>query len=204
MIMINDKVIDLKNYQKPKKSKKMFFLAIFIGAFIGLASWHYFVENIAASDINIPASKNIIFNDKEPIAMTTAQIANEFEKADGKPILLYVYTTWCKICTKNFPVINEMAREFQATDLQVLTLAIDKNIDGATLQSYLGKFGNVYFQPRFLTFKEGFIEFLDKKNINYGNRIPFTVLIARDGEIAAKFTGTKSKNYLRNKIAKTL
>lgn len=204
MIMINDKVIHLNNYKKSQKNRKMFFLAIFIGAFAGLAAWHYFVENVAASDVTIPPSQNISFNNVAPISMTTAQVANEFEKADGKPILLYVYTTWCKICSKNFEVINEIAREFQASDVVVITLAIDRNIDAATLQNYLNSFGIVYFQPRFLSFKEGFIEFLQKKNINYNNRIPFTVLVGRDGEVVTKFTGTKGKNYLRNKIAKQI
>ncbi len=202
--MINDKIIPLENYRKPKKNINMFFLAIFIGAFVGLASWHYFVENVAATDVAITPSQNINFNLIPPISMTTGQIANEFERADGKPILLYVYTTWCKVCTQNFAAINEIAREFQATDLQVLTLAIDRDIDEATLQSYLNSFGKLYFQPRFLSFKEGFIEFLQKKNISYGNRIPFTVLIARDGEVVTKFTGTKGKNYLRNKVIKQL
>lgn len=202
--MINDKVIHLKNFQKPKKSKKMFFLAVFIGAFVGLVAWHYFVENVASSDVAIAQSPNETFNDKSAIAMTTAQIANEFEKADGKPVLLYIYTTWCKICTKNFAAVNEVAREFQATDLKVLAIAIDRNMDEATLKAYLNNFGNLYFQPRFLSFKDGFIEFLEKRDINYNSRIPFTVVLDRNGEIVTKYNGAKNKNFLRNKIAKTL
>ena len=198
--MINDKIINLKNYQKSQKNHKMFFLTIFIGAFSGFVLWHYFVENIAALDVQIPQSQNIVFNDQMPLSMTTAQIADEFEKADGKPVLLYIYTTWCGVCKKHLPIINDISREFQSTDLKVIALSIDREMDGATLQTYLNSYGNIYFQPRFLSFKEGFLEFLKKKEINYKNRIPFTVLIARNGEIVTKFTGNKSKNYLRNKI----
>lgn len=202
--MINDKVISLKKYQKPKKNLKMFFLTIFIGASLGLLVWHYFVENISAVDVKIPQSQNITFNETLPLSMTTAQVANEFEKADGKPILLYIYTTWCKVCTKNFPALNEISREFQNTELQVLTLAIDRDMDAESLQQYLNHFGNIYFQPRFLSFKEGFLEFLQKKDINYNNRIPFTALISRNGDVVVKFTGSKSKNFLRNKIIKEI
>lgn len=202
--MINEKIIHLKKYQKPQKDSKMFFLIIFIAAFVGLASWHYFVENVASVDVKIPQSQNITFNENAPLSMTTAQVANQFEKADGKPILLYIYTTWCKVCVKNFPQINEIAREFQNTELQIITLAIDRDMDAASLQQYLNKYGNIYFQPQYLSFKEGFLEFLQKKNINYSNRIPFTVLISRNGDVVTKFTGSKGKNYLRNKIIKEI
>jgi thiol-disulfide isomerase/thioredoxin len=197
-----NKIINLQNYQKPKKNYKMFFLTIFIGAFAGFALWHYFVENIAALDVSIPPSKNISFSETIPLAMTTSQVADEFEKADGKPVLLYIYTTWCGVCKKNIPVVNEIAREFQSTDLQVITLAIDRGIDEKTLQNYLNGYGDIYFYPRFLSFKEGFIDLLKKKEINYKNRIPFTVLIGRNGEIITKFSGIKSKNYIRNKIVR--
>jgi len=182
----------------------MLFFVMMIGALCGLLSWQYFVENVARLDVKIPQSREIAFNSTTPLAMTTAQIANEFEKNDGKPILFYIYATWCKICSKNFSTINEISREFQNTDLNVITLAIDREMSEQELSDYLNQFGNFYFQPRFLAFKDGFKEFLSKKNIRYSGYIPYTVLMSRDGEIITKFSGTKSQNYLRNKIIKEL
>ncbi len=203
---MNQKIVSFAKYKNSKKQKniKMFFLTIVIGAAIGVLSWNYFVENIANLDVQIPPSQNIIFNQQKPVPMTVAQIANEFENADGKPILLYIYTTWCKVCVKNFPAINETIREFQNTELRVITLAIDRNLDPEHLQRHLDLFGNIYFPPQYLAFKEGFIEFLQKRNIRYDNRIPFTILISKDGEVITKFSGIKKGNYLRNKIIKEL
>lgn len=207
--MSDNKIISIaayKNFRKKKLKKinKMLFLAIVIGAALGVLLWQNFVEATSNLDVQIPQSKNIIFNEQMPIAMTTAQIANEFENADGKTILLYIHTTWCKSCAKNFPIINEIAHEFQNTELKIISVAIDRDLDAAELHSHLSKFGNIYFQPHFLAFKEGFLEFLQKKNIRYNGRIPFTVLISRDGEVITKFSGTKNKNFLRNKIIKEL
>ncbi len=214
---MNKKIISLELYKKSKaktllknlpnklnKIIKMLFFAIVLGSITGLLCWNYFVEDVANLDVKIPQSKNITFNQNSPIAMTTAQVANEFEKADNKPIILYIYTTWCRVCSKNFETINEIAREFQNTDLQIITLAVDRDMNPQDLSNYLNKFGDFYFQPRYLAFKEGFKDFLQKKNINYNNYIPFTVLISRDGEVVTKFSGSKNKNYLRNKIIKEL
>ncbi len=187
-----------------KKSKKMLFLTIIAAAVIGMVLWDYFVEKVAYLDVKILESKNIVFNDTSPIPMTTTQVVNEFEKAEGKPVLLYLYTTWCKICTENFPAINEIAREFQNTELQFIALAIDRDLEPQAFQDYFNKFGDVYFPLRYLAFKEGFSEFLLKRNIRYNRVIPFTVLISRHGEVITKFSGKKNKNYLRNKIIKEL
>lgn len=200
---MNNKIINFPQ-KKSQKNLKMLFLVIVFGALAGMFFWRFFVENVARVDVQIPESKNITFNNSSPISMTTAQVANEFEKSENKPILLYIYTTWCQVCSKNFSVINEISREFQNTELRVITLAIDRNLDGDSLKSYLGQYGEIYFEPRFLAFKDGFIEFLQKQNISYNNRIPFTVLISKDGDVVTKFSGMKSKNYLRNKIIKEL
>lgn len=190
--------------RKVKKINRMFFLVIVVGAALALLIWNLFVDNIADLDVKIPESKNIVFNDYAPIPMTTTQVANQFENWDDKPILLYLYTTWCKICAKNLPAINELAREFQNTDLKIIALAIDRDQVPEQLSAYLNQFGNLYFPPHYLAFKDGFLEFLQKRDIPYNGRIPFTVLISSQGEVVTKFVGIKSKNYLRNKIIREL
>jgi peroxiredoxin len=202
--MNSNKIIFLRKNNIFFKNKKMLFVSIILGVFCGFIAWNFLIENQAALDVKIPQSKNITFNDKDPLAMTTAQVDDQFNNFDDKPILLYIYTTWCSVCGENFETFNEIAREFQETELKVFAIAIDKGLDSEHLNSYLNKFGNLYFQPRYLVFKEGFIDFLRKKNIAYNGRIPFTVLISGDGKIITKFSGTKNKKYLRNKIIKTL
>lgn len=201
--MSDNKIIYLNKFQQ-KKERKMLFFIIAIGISLGLITWNYYVENVSHFDVAIPQSRDISFNNQPAMAMTTAQIANEFEKYDNKPILLYLYTTWCESCKKNFENFNDIAREFQETELHIIAMAIDRDINEATLQNELNQHGKIYFKPRFLAFKEGFKDFLSQKKINYEGRIPFTVLIGSDGKIITKYVGVKNKNHLRNKIIREL
>ena len=75
----------------------------------------------------------------------------------------------------------------------------EKTIFGFSLEFPSSKYV-VLKEQNELTIKE----FLKQKQINYEGRIPFTVLIARDGKVVVKYVGVKNKNYLRNKIVREL
>ena len=189
---------------KLKGNFRMLFFVIAAGLLTGLVCWNYFIEGSNNNEIIIPESKNITYNSKPPIAMTSAQVAREFDKYEGRPIFLYIYTTWCGTCKKSTPKINEILREFQNTDLAVMTLAIDRDLESRSLQNYLNEMGNLYFEPRYLAFKGGFKDFLYKRGIKYDNRIPYAVLISADGEVVRTVSVTRSKGHIRKKIIKEL
>lgn len=205
---MDNKVISINKYRKNKfhklKENKMLFLIILISVILALLIWRKYVEEKAYLDIAIPESNNIFYNNQNAIASTTSQIAEEFQKNEGKPILLYIYTTWCGICKKNFKIINEIARSYQNTDLKVIAVAIDKDMEGQRLLNYLDSYGNFYFEPRYLAFKEGFRDFLKQKGIRYRGVIPYTALISASGKVKMKFSGVKQEDYIKIQINKEL
>lgn len=160
------------------------------------------VINQELDNVKIPESNNKTYN--HPTAISPSDIINQIENNKGRPTLLYIYTTWCSICKQQFPVINEISRKFQNTDLKVMSVAIDKNMDDANLQNYLQYYQNIYFQPQYLVYSDGLGDLLDKKGIKYNKIIPLTVLIDRDGSIKTRFTGYKGEKSLARKIVKTL
>lgn len=174
---------------------------LIVVAILSTIIWGYFIQN---PDVNlsIPESENRSYT--EPLPISPSDIINQIEANTNKPILLYFYTTWCGVCKKQLPVINEIARKFQKTDLKVIAVAIDKNIDSKSLTNYLEYYKNIYFVPQYLIYSDGLADLLRQKNIKYNNIIPLTVLIDRDGEIEFRFTGTKREGYISRKIIKTL
>jgi thiol-disulfide isomerase/thioredoxin len=202
------KIIDIQSYKKfhkkPLKKATMLFITIAIAIIAGLAIWHFFVEEVAIANTPIPPSTNVSYNHLMPVPVTASQVANDFNNFENKPILLYFYATWCGSCSKNMPLINDLIREFQNTELKVVILAIDRDLSAEHLSNYLSRFGEIYFQPKYLLDKTGFIDLLRKKNIKYNGRVPFTALISHNDEIIVKFSGYRSKNFLRNKIIKEL
>lgn len=187
----------IKNF----KRAKMIATILIVVAILSTIIWGRFVQN-STNNLPIPESENKTYS--APLAIAPSDIITQIDANFGKPILLYIYTTWCGVCKQQFPIINEVARKFQQTDLKVIAVAIDKNIDAKNLINYLENYKNTYFAPEYLVYNDGLEDLLRQKNIRYNKIIPLTVLIDRGGEIEFRFTGYKGENYITRKIMKTL
>ncbi len=182
----------------------MIFVIILLSVIVAITIWNQYIKRQSILDVKIPQSENLFYNNQNAIATSATDIAAQLDENAGKPILLYIYTTWCTVCTKNFWVINEVAREFQNSDLKIISVAIDKDISANKLTDYLGAKGKYYFKPRYLEFRAGFFEELANRGIKYKNVIPFTALIGEDGQVKFSYNGSKKLDYLRYRIIKEI
>ncbi|MGL4575524.1 MAG: TlpA family protein disulfide reductase [Burkholderiaceae bacterium] len=49
----------------------------------------------------------------------------------GKPTLVVFWASWCPYCAKHNPMVQKLIDQTKGTDLQVITVTIDKNLDDA-------------------------------------------------------------------------
>ena len=183
----------------------MLLITIFIGWLLGYFIWHIYIQKVANEKIKIPPSNNISYNQVLPDKIDAKQLINLVADAQGKPILLYFYTTWCGICAKNFDFINTLAKEMQSTNLQILAIAVDKELSPLELQQYHNKNNqDLYFKPYILTSKAQFVDFLKQTKVDFRGAVPYTAIIGKDGKEVFNYIGIKDYDYLKSKVIKYL
>lgn len=97
----------------------------------------------------------------------------------GKAIMLNFWATWCPPCREEMPSMEALYRKFKGTDLVMLAVSIDDNVE--TIKEYIKK--NNYTMPVFHD--------ADKEAAAaYGlTGVPETFLIDRKGIVVEKFMG---------------
>ncbi len=194
---MDKKIISIKKYQNNKYiSKFMLFIIILLCVIVASLFWKFHIENQEILEAPIPVSQNIAYNDSRIALVESADLANQIQNNSNKPVLIYFYTTWCSSCKKNFANFNEIAREYQNTDLKIIAVAIDKDSSQDNLVKFLANKGDIYFQPQILLSKNGFKEFLQNFNIKYRGRIPYTALLSAEGKLLVSYSGAKPTKKL--------
>ena len=207
---MNDKVVSLEKYkkynklQKIKSKSKMFFLVIMGAIFVALISWHFFVENVAKYDVDIAASNNINYKNSNLIAVDSYKLSQLVNEDIYDLNIIYLFTTWCKGCVKNFKNINEIAREFQNSNLNFIAIAIDNNNKIEDIENYFAKYDEIYFKKYYLNDIDNLGQLLQENNIQYKGAIPFMALYDKNNDLIENIVGPRSHKYLRRKIINSL
>jgi peroxiredoxin/outer membrane lipoprotein-sorting protein len=107
----------------------------------------------------------------------------------GKVVLLDFWASWCEPCRKELPTIEKLHREYGGKGLVVLAVTYQ---DEKVARSFMKKYGYTF---TVLTDVEG--SAFDQYAVS---SIPVTVVIDREGRIAAHIIGYQGENALLSSI----
>ena len=97
----------------------------------------------------------------------------QFEPAQGQPLLLYWWASWCPFCAVQSPHIESLWRKHRARGLQVLALSIDVRQQAAA----------DYMRKKAYTFPAAMLTPARAKLLPKPKGLPVTVLRGRGGTV---------------------
>jgi thiol-disulfide isomerase/thioredoxin len=92
----------------------------------------------------------------------------------GKPVLVVFWASWCPYCVKHNPLVQKLIDQTRGTDLQVLTVTIDKDLNAA--KKYL-------VEKRYTFAATADVKAMEAA-LGAKRALPKTYLIGRDGKLA--------------------
>lgn len=108
----------------------------------------------------------------------------------GKVVLISFWASWCPFCVQDMPVIDQLQKEFGKQGLVVMGINFE---DTETARAFMRQHGYT-----FTTLVDANDQVAQLYEIEV---LPTVIVIGRDGNIANRLMGAKSKSTLRDAIA---
>ena len=122
---------------------------------------------------------------------TTGQSV-DFDGYRGKVTLVNFWATWCVPCKRELPDLVALSKDMAGKDVKILGIATDRGDATAEVATFVAEHG-IPYQNVVST------EELEEAFGNVG-AIPTSFLIGRDGKIAQKFIGPRTKEFFAQAI----
>jgi thiol-disulfide isomerase/thioredoxin len=115
-----------------------------------MRTWTVFVVFVllaAATALAAPQSpKTAAVRDPEMIDVQGYQ--KLLEQYRGKPLLVTFWATWCEPCRHEYPMLNELAKQYAPEGLKVVGVSMDDDGDLILMRRFLARYKPVFANYR--------------------------------------------------------
>lgn len=127
----------------------------------------------------------------------------ERTRAGNKATLVFVYASWCPSCRKTFPIVNQVALNYQERGLEVVGLSLDE--DPSDLVRYLHRTRPVFPALRAAPSPPGSLKrAVSDFGGTYPDSIPYLALLDGQGRLVAQSPGNLNRSALAAHIEQVL
>jgi thiol-disulfide isomerase/thioredoxin len=113
------------------------------------------------------------------------------EQYRGKPLLVTFWATWCEPCRDEYPMLNDLAKEYAPKGLQVVGVNLDDDGDLILMRRFLARYKPVF--PNYRKKKGGEDSFVQAVMAGWNGAIPASFFYARDGRQIGHLLGENNR-----------
>jgi thiol-disulfide isomerase/thioredoxin len=113
------------------------------------------------------------------------------EQYHGKPLLVNFWATWCEPCRHEYPMLNELAKQYAPQGLKVVGVSLDDDGDLILMRRFLARYSPVF--PNYRKKAGGEEAFREAVLPGWKESLPVSVFYAKDGRQVAHVLGEGSR-----------
>ena len=120
----------------------------------------------------------------------------------GKPLLVSFWATWCEPCRDEYPLTNELVKQYAPQGLTAIGVSLDDDAEMHLVRHFLAK-----IQPAFPNYRKrmgGVDEFDHGVDPTWPGELPVNFLYAADGKMIARLDGERTRADYENAIRATI
>ena len=140
----------------------------------------------AATAVAAPqASKTAAARDPEMIDLQAYQ--KLVAQYHGKPLLVNFWATWCEPCRHEYPMLNELAKQYAPQGLKVVGVSLDDDGDLILMRRFLARYKPIF--PNYRK-KTGEINAFTQAVLpGWTGSLPVSIFYGKDGQQAGHMLG---------------
>src|ERR1700681_40208 len=109
----------------------------------------------------------------------------------GKPLLVTFWATWCEPCRDEYPMLNELAKQYAPQGLHVVGVNLNDDGDLILMRRFMARYNPIF--PNFRKKMGGESEFVQAVMPGWKGEIPASVFYAKDGRQIGHLLGENNR-----------
>jgi thiol-disulfide isomerase/thioredoxin len=120
----------------------------------------------------------------------------------GKPLLMTFWATWCEPCRDEYPMLNELAKEYGPKGLQVVGVDFDDEGDLILMRRFIARYKPIF--PNYRKQQGGEAEFKQAVWPDWNGALPVSFFYDKDGKQVGHVLGAGTRETYEAAIRQLL
>jgi thiol-disulfide isomerase/thioredoxin len=120
----------------------------------------------------------------------------------GKPLLMTFWATWCEPCRDEYPMLNELAKQYGPKGLQVVGVNFDDEGDLILMRRFIARYKPIF--PNYRKQQGGEAEFKQAVWPEWNGALPASFFYDKDGNQVGHVVGAGTRETYEAAIRRLL